>query len=152
MAAAEPKARRRRALLVATATYADLGLAQLRAPTGDVASLAAVLGDATIGQFDVQELVDRPTEEIKRAIEGLFAAGRPDDLLLLYFSGHGVLSQSRRFYFATATTALDYLRATAIEDSFVNGVMQRAALARSSSSSTAATAAPSAPGSRRRAR
>ena len=39
-------------------------------------------------------------------------------------SGHGVLSQSRRFYFATATTALKLLRATAIEDSFVNDVMQ----------------------------
>lgn len=123
-AAPDPPARRRRALLVATATYADPGLAQLRAPTGDVDSLATVLGDATIGQFEVQALVDRSTEEIKRAIEGFFAESRRDDLLLLYFSGHGVLSQSRRFYFATASTSLDYLRATAIEDGFVNGVMQ----------------------------
>ena len=35
-----------------------------------------------------------------------------------------MLSQSRRFYFATTTTALNLLRATAIEDSFVNDVMQ----------------------------
>ena len=83
-----------------------------------------MLGDGSIGQFEVQELVDRPTEEIKRAIEGFFADARRDDLLLLYFSGHGVLSQSRRFFFATATTSLQYLRATAIEDGFVNGVMQ----------------------------
>jgi hypothetical protein len=124
MAVADPPGRRRRALLVATATYADPGLAQLRAPSGDVDSLAGVLGDGTVGRFDVQELVDRPTEEVKRTIEGFFADARPDDLLLLYFSGHGVLSQSRRFYFATATTALDFLRATAIEDSFVNAVMQ----------------------------
>jgi hypothetical protein len=124
MAVADPPGRRRRALLVATATYADPGLAQLRAPSGDVDSLAGVLGDGTVGRFDVQELVDRPTEEVKRTIEGFFADARPDDLLLLYFSGHGVLSQSRRFYFATATTALDFLRATAVEDSFVNAVMQ----------------------------
>ena len=123
-AAADPQARRRRALLVATGSYSDPGLAGLRAPAGDVDSLAEVLADGSIGQFEVQELVDRPTEEIKRAIEGFFAEARRADLLLLYFSGHGVLSQGRRFYFATASTSLQYLRATAIEDGFVNGVMQ----------------------------
>ncbi len=123
-AAADPQARRRRALLIATGSYSDPGLAGLRAPAGDVDSLAEVLADGSIGQFEVQELVDRPTEEIKRAIEGFFAEARRADLLLLYFSGHGVLSQSRRFYFATASTSLQYLRATAVEDGFVNGVMQ----------------------------
>jgi hypothetical protein len=38
-------ARRRRALLIASATYVDPGLAALRAPTGDVMSLADVLAD-----------------------------------------------------------------------------------------------------------
>ena len=87
-------------------------------------ALAGVLEDAAIGQFEVTRLVDRPTEALKMEIEGFFADARRDDLLLLYFSCHGVLSQSRRFYFATATTALNLLRATAIEDSFVNDVMQ----------------------------
>ncbi len=123
MAAAPASTRRRRALLVASGTYADAGLARLRAPAGDVDALAGVLGDESIGGFEVRELVDRPTDEVKRAIEGFFGEARPDDLLLLYFSGHGVLSQSRRFYFATATTTLEYLRTTAIEDGFVNGVM-----------------------------
>jgi Caspase domain/FG-GAP repeat len=124
MAPDDPPAGRRRALLVATAAYGDPGLAGLRAPTGDVASLAAVLGDAAIGGFDVRQLVDRPTEELRREIETFFGDGRPQDLLLLYVSGHGVLSQSRRFYFATADTSLQLLRSTAIEDSFVNDVMQ----------------------------
>jgi hypothetical protein len=115
---------RRLALLVATGTYSDPALSALRAPTGDVRSLAGVLGDGEIGGFEVRELIDRPTEELKREIESFFGAGRPRDLLLLYVSGHGVLSQSRRFYFATASTVLQYLRSTAIEDSFVNDVMQ----------------------------
>ncbi|MGH3101785.1 MAG: caspase family protein, partial [Thermoleophilia bacterium] len=125
-ATAEPEApaRRRRALLVATATYADPGLAALRAPTGDVEALAGVLQDGSIGEFEVTRLVDRPTEELKKEIEGFFGEARRDDLLLLYFSCHGVLSQSRRFYFATATTALQWLRATAIEDGFINDVVQ----------------------------
>ena len=125
-ATAEPEApaRRRRALLVATGAYSDPGLAGLRAPTGDVEALAAVLEDGSIGEFEVSRLVDRSTEDLKKEIEGFFADARRDDLLLLYFSCHGVLSQSRRFYFATTTTALNLLRATAIEDSFVNDVMQ----------------------------
>src|SRR5918994_2081200 len=96
----------------------------LRAPTGDVEALAGVLQDGSIGEFEVSRLVDRPTEELKKEIEGFFGEARRDDLLLLYFSCHGVLSQSRQFYFATATTALQWLRATAIEDGFINDVVQ----------------------------
>jgi hypothetical protein len=124
MAPAEPAAGRRRALLIATATYGDPGLAALRAPTGDVASLAAVLADDAIGGFEVRDLIDLPTDELRKEIETFFDEGRPQDLLLLYVSGHGVLSQSRRFYIATPTTSLQLLRSTAIEDSFVNDVMQ----------------------------
>src|SRR5262245_24191096 len=115
---------RRRALLVATARYDDPALAALRAPTGDVAALAAVLGDSEIGGFEVQQLIDQPADELRKQIETFFDEGRPHDLLLLYVSGHGVLSQSRRFYFATSTTSMQLLRSTAIEDSFVNDVMQ----------------------------
>jgi uncharacterized caspase-like protein len=124
MAPDDRPAGRRLALLIATATYGDPGLAALRAPTGDVAALAGVLGDGAIGGFDVRELIDRPTEELRGEIEEFFGDGRPQDLLLLYVSGHGVLSQSRRFYFATASTKLRLLRSTAIEDGFVNDVMQ----------------------------
>lgn len=124
MAPDERPTGRRRALLVATATYGDPGLASLRAPTGDVASLAAVLGDEAVGGFEVRELIDQPTDELHKEIETFFGEARPQDLLLLYVSGHGVLSQSRRFYLATATTSLQLLRSTAIADSFVNDVMQ----------------------------
>ena len=114
----------RRALLVAAATYADPGLASLRAPIGDVEALASVLEDPTLGAFELRRLVNQPTELIKREIEGFFDDARLNDLLLLYMSGHGVLSQTRRFYFATSSTQLRWLRATAIEDSFISDVMQ----------------------------
>ena len=124
MAPDEQPSGRRRALLVAAATYSDPALAALRAPTGDVAALATVLGDEAIGGFEVSQLIDRPTEDLRREIETFFGDARPQDLLLFYVSGHGVLSQSRRFYFATANTSLALLRSTAIEDGFVNDVMQ----------------------------
>ena len=82
MAAPEAPARRRRALLVATASYSDAGLAALRAPVGDVEALAGVLRDDSIGGFEVAELIDRPTEEIKRAVEGFFDEAQREDLLL----------------------------------------------------------------------
>ena len=115
---------KRLALLVATEAYADPGLTTLRSPTGDVQALAQVLEDGSIGGFQVRQLVNRSTDELKQEIEGFFEDARLQDLLVLYVSGHGVLSQNRRFYFATATTKLTRLRATAIEDSFVHDVIQ----------------------------
>jgi uncharacterized caspase-like protein len=114
----------RRALLVAADEYVDPALTGLRAPVGDVTALAEVLEDAVLGDFEVRRMINRTTEETKREIESFFEEARPGDLLLLYMSGHGVLSQTRRFYFATASTELKWLRATAIEDAFVNDVMQ----------------------------
>ena len=114
----------RRALLVATDEYADPGLARLRAPAGDVRALAEVLADQSIGAFEVHPLINRATDDVKQEVEGFFDEARLDDLLLLYISGHGVLSPTRRLYFATASTKLKRLRATAIEDVFVNDVIQ----------------------------
>jgi hypothetical protein len=114
----------RRALLLATDAYTDARLTRLRSPTGDVRALAAVLADPAIGGFDVHELVNRPTDEIKQEMEGFFDDAGREDLLLLYVTGHGVLSQTRRLYFATANTTLKRLRATAIEDRFVHDVME----------------------------
>ena len=53
MATDERPAGGRQALLIATATYSDLGLVALPGPTGDVAALAGVLGDEAIGGFEV---------------------------------------------------------------------------------------------------
>ena len=125
MAAPDPGERRRRALLIASATYTDPGLASLRAPTGDVEALADVLGSDAIGGFEVEQLVDEPTDTIKKRIEDFFRESRRHDLLLFYFSGHGVLAQDRRFYFATASTELQWVRTTAIDDRFVNEAMDQ---------------------------
>jgi DNA segregation ATPase FtsK/SpoIIIE, S-DNA-T family len=114
----------RHALLVATDTYIDPGLNELRAPAGDVCALGDVLGDASIGAFDVRQLINRSTDHVKQEIEGFFEDALLQGLLLLYISGHGVLFKARRLYFATASTTLKRLRATAIEDGFVNEVMQ----------------------------
>jgi len=52
--------------------------------------MARVLGDPAIGGFDVQVLVDQPSPVVRMAIARFFAGKNRDDLLLLYYSGHGL--------------------------------------------------------------
>ena len=115
---------RRRALLVATERYLDPTIAQLRAPSRDVAELARVLQDPAIGDFEVATLLDRPTYEVLEAIEDFFDAESRDDLRLLYFSGHGVKDQTGRLFFGMANTQLNRLRATGVPAAFINDLMR----------------------------
>jgi hypothetical protein len=65
----------RSALVIATTTYDDPLLRQLRAPASDALEFAAVLSDPRIGGFKVTSVVDRPAHEVRIAIEE-FLAGR----------------------------------------------------------------------------
>ena len=58
----------RRALVVATYTYADGGLSKLAAPAHDAESFAAVLEDPAIAGFDVTMLVNKAHYEVGEAI------------------------------------------------------------------------------------
>lgn len=118
---------RRRALLIANARYSDSRFDELRAPTGDVEGLAAVLADPAIGGFEVARIVDQSTDVVKERIEEFFTEkGSLDDLLLLYISGHGVMAEDRSLYFATISTKFNNLESTGIEAGFVDRQMGRA--------------------------
>jgi Caspase domain len=77
----------REALVVAVDEYADEGLGRLRAPADDAEALGAVLGDPRIGDFTVRVLRNETAQAIRLAVEDFFADRRPDDLLLLHFTG-----------------------------------------------------------------
>ncbi|MBW4719568.1 caspase, EACC1-associated type [Saccharothrix obliqua] len=111
----------RHALLVATGEYEDTGLSRLRAPAQDVERLAALLEDPDVGGFtDVRVLRDAADDEIRRAVADLVADRSGDDLVLLYFSCHGLTTPSRRLYFAAANTVRDRPAGTAVARSFVH--------------------------------
>jgi uncharacterized caspase-like protein len=116
-------AERRFALLVANAHYADLTLARLEAPAHDAASLADALGSPAIGGFEVRTIVDGTAPQVMQEIESFFDGRARDDLVLLYFSGHGILDEGARLYFATADTRVDRPRSTSVPAGFVNDVM-----------------------------
>lgn len=80
----------RHALIVATTSYSDTRLAQLRSPAADADALAGVLGDPSRGDFDVELSVDETHADLTRRIAVFFRERLPNDLLLLHFSSHGV--------------------------------------------------------------
>ncbi|MEV8436408.1 TCP-1/cpn60 chaperonin family protein [Actinosynnema sp. NPDC051121] len=111
----------RHALLVATGEYEDVRLSRLRAPEQDVDRLAAVLEDPDVGGFTTVEVLrDRADHEIRRAVEDVLAPREADDLVLLYFSCHGLTTAARRLYFAASNTVQDRPAGTAIPRSFLN--------------------------------
>jgi caspase domain-containing protein len=115
----------RSALIVASDDYTDPGLRRLRAPASDARALAGVLQDPEIGGFEVRTLLNKPAHEVNLAVEEFFADRRPDDLLLVHFSCHGVKDESGELYFATSNTLLRRLGATAVAAEFVNRRMNR---------------------------
>ena len=115
----------RRALLVACTRYEDPKLRDLRAPEADVAELTRVLGDPRVGNFEVQPaLLDAPKDEVEGQIEGFFEGAGSGDLLLLYLSGHGVVSKSRQWFFATPNTKVGRLGSTAVSDTYIRERMK----------------------------
>lgn len=115
----------RSALIVANDNYTDPGLRRLRAPAADARALARVLEDPHIGGFEVRTLINEPAHDINLAVEEFFADRRPDDLLVLHFSCHGVKDEGGELYFAAANTRLGRLAATAVGADFVNRRMSR---------------------------
>jgi len=111
---------RKFALIIGSSQYDDPALARLRTPEADILTLAAVLRDPQIGNFDdVKELMNESETSIRRAISTFFAQKKPDDLLLFYFSGHGVLDDRGRLFLAVKDTQHQLLKATAISSSFI---------------------------------
>ena len=87
-----------------------------------------MLEDPAIGGFQVQTLIDQPSHKVSLEIESFYDNRKRDDLLLLYFSGHGIKDADGRLYFATIDTQLvqhNVRRATAVGAHFVNEVMSR---------------------------
>jgi hypothetical protein len=114
----------RKALIVANDEYEHEGLKHLLAPGADADALAGVLGDPEIGGFGVRVVRNEPAHVIQAQIEDLFADGRPDDVLLLHFSCHGLKSESGELFFAARNTRPHRLGSTATSADFVQRCMR----------------------------
>ena len=87
--------------------------------------LAEVLADPAVGGYRVTTLLNQPGHVVSEEIEGFFAEGRLDDLLLLYMSCHGFKDVAGHLYFCLSTTKLDRLAATGVPAHFVHERVER---------------------------
>ena len=98
----------RHALLIGVSEFADARLARLNAPANDVTALQGLLQDSSRGGFDSVELsLNEDFLVVRDHLSRFFHNRTPDDLLLLYYSGHGILGRGNRLFLATAGSNLD---------------------------------------------
>lgn len=94
------------ALLIGVTDY-EQGLDPLLSAARDVEAMKQVLQHPEVGGFaeaNVTVLINRSRQEIEEAIYYLFVNRQKDDLLLFYFSGHGVKDDLGNLYLATPKT------------------------------------------------
>jgi len=114
------------ALIIGNTEYADPGLAQLTAPGKDADDFARVLRVKDLCGFDdVNILLNQSSNTISEAIDKFFDRKKPDDLLVLYFSGHGVRDEYGSLYLAVKNTNRSLLRSTAIKSDFIREAMDQ---------------------------
>lgn len=115
----------RDAFIVASDTYSDPQLRQLRAPGRDAQELADVLRHPDIGDFSVRVSMNQPYYEVRVALEDFLANRSPDDVLLLHFSCHGIKDEAGRLFLACSDTRTDRLNATGISADYVDDLLNR---------------------------
>jgi uncharacterized caspase-like protein len=114
------------ALIIGNTEYTDPGLAQLSAPGKDAEDFARVLNDPEIGAFDkVNILLNQSSSAVSEAMDEFFDQKKPDDLLVLYFSGHGVRDELGALYLAVKNTIRTRLRSTAIKSDYIREAMDQ---------------------------
>jgi Caspase domain len=110
---------RYRALLIGNSTYPadEHNLQTLKGPVKDIAALNRALIDPGAGLFadiDVTLLPEATSARAIRALGRFFGTADRDDVLLVYFSGHGKLDQSGRLHLCMQDTESTDLLSTAV--------------------------------------
>jgi len=117
------------ALLIGVSEY-EPGLNPLASAVRDVEAVREVLLHPEMGGFaesDITLLKNPARQTVEMEIEKLFSGRHTDDLLVLYFSGHGIKDDRRRLYLATRNTSKtpqgELIRSTAVSANFIHDRM-----------------------------
>ncbi|MEO1095266.1 MAG: GUN4 domain-containing protein [Cyanobacteria bacterium J06638_28] len=118
------------ALLIGISDYGE-ALTGLPGTQEDLQAMQRVLENPDVGAFDRVEVLPNPNRtQMEMKIEALFTDNRhKDDLILLYFSGHGVRDDSGVLYFAVNNTQKStqgkILTSTAVRSDALQGYMSQ---------------------------
>jgi hypothetical protein len=89
-------------------------LRMLRCPENDVNGLSKLLGSTQHGSYAVTPIVDGTHDVARRAIYQCLRKAAAEDLVFIYYSGHGKLDEDGNLYLATKDTTTDALPPTSI--------------------------------------
>ncbi|MDM3862313.1 MAG: SUMF1/EgtB/PvdO family nonheme iron enzyme [Aphanizomenon gracile PMC644.10] len=107
------------ALLIGVSEY-GAGIPPLLSALNDVEAMERVLQNPNLGNFaQVERLLNPDTVAMRTAIQKLFKSASKEDLLLFFFSGHGITNDDNHLYLATHNTAKDNFEATAVDANFI---------------------------------
>jgi formylglycine-generating enzyme required for sulfatase activity len=107
------------ALLIGVSEY-GAGIPPLLSALNDVEAMERVLQNPNLGNFaQVERLLNPDSVAMRIAIQELFKNAGKEDLLLFFFSGHGITNDDNHLYLATRNTAKDNFEATAVDANFI---------------------------------
>ncbi len=109
------------ALVIGVADYQDNRIPDLPACERDARDLSGILTDASIGLFPTANVTTLLNDAVTRtsvvaAMDELARKAGPDDLVVVFFSGHGATDEKGRAYWVMSDTKVDRLRATAMPE------------------------------------
>ncbi|UOZ03291.1 P-loop NTPase fold protein [Amycolatopsis sp. WQ 127309] len=110
---------KRTALLISAGEFTSTTISPLKGPRNDVTMLAAALADPNMGNFQVQVASDLPRHEVTKRIKRLFHDASQDDIVALYFSGHGWASNDGDLQLLLTDTNVDELNSTSLSTSLI---------------------------------
>ena len=118
------------ALLIGVSEYQS-GFDPLPTTIQDVEAIKQLLVNPEIGEFaaeNVTVLKNPQKPAMDEAIHNLYDDRQKDDLLLLYFSGHGLINDEGNFYFSTSSTkknGASFISYLAVAASYVHERMKK---------------------------
>ncbi|MGK7949056.1 MAG: SUMF1/EgtB/PvdO family nonheme iron enzyme [Xenococcaceae cyanobacterium] len=117
------------ALLIGVSQYQS-DLTDLPKATKDVLGMQEVLQNPDTAGFEqVKPLLDPDAQTMREEVEVIFSGCHKDDLVLLFFSGHGIKDDRGKLYFATNNTRKKdngkLIWSTAVAAGFIQDLMSQ---------------------------
>jgi len=118
----------KRAMLIGSSAFSpDSGIEPLRFPLNDVEAMERLLRSDGF-DFDVHKLVNVTNSEALNEIDHWISKAAYDDLVLIYFSGHGMLNRARELFLTCANTKKANLISTALKYAQVTELIREGSL------------------------
>jgi ribosome biogenesis GTPase A len=112
------------ALLIGVSKYEEL--TPLPGAEKDIETMEIALKNPDIGAFDEVKILRNPSlDEMRMAIQILFEKRDKNDLLLLYFSGHGIIDGSGTLCLTSCRTCKDLVESSTVPAGFVHQIMNK---------------------------